>query len=88
MNCRETRHSSTDCPLRYGNVQHCGTNEHNGMVSVDFKIPCQFSLSREIKNVFLGYLVLPQEFEQMVTVIHEYTECVLLRNDGLVRSLL
>lgn len=50
MNCRETGHSSTDCPLRYGNVQHCGTNEHNGMVSVDFKIPCLFSLSIEIKK--------------------------------------
>ncbi|WVZ19824.1 hypothetical protein V8G54_007146 [Vigna mungo] len=42
VNCQETGHSSNDCPLRSGNVGHRGRSEHNGNVSVDFKILFQW----------------------------------------------
>ncbi|KAH1112455.1 hypothetical protein GYH30_010630 [Glycine max] len=53
MNCRETRHSSTDCPLRYGNVQHCGTNEHNGEAFVSCSscgTPCVLRTANTVNN--------------------------------------
>ncbi|KAH1126076.1 hypothetical protein GLYMA_06G155600v4 [Glycine max] len=53
MNCRETGHSSTDCPLRYGNVQHHGTSEHNGEASVSCSscgTPCVLRTANTVNN--------------------------------------
>lgn len=55
--CQETGHSSNDCPSRSTNVRHHGMSENNGKVSVVFTTPRQFRQSREIQNIFLGYLV-------------------------------